>query len=544
MIEVFDDQLAGLGTPECRKWFGGIFQKHSGVDKFLKTKYIRDARSRGYKSANRNLGELNKSLNFSGMSAAAFDEEICNIATIRGIQATGIYKALIKSECLSAVSYRLQEFCEGHGVNYPLKIAKKDTQEKIGAKIIAACERVSDERWWRRQLRKQMTRQCEGVLRQEGFVRAGKSPYLSNWAFGRWCASQRRNRNTLERMEAVTKDDDGNQVATDLIELVDKSNANPYIRESELKVRARGFQDVAEAMGLCGALLTLTCPSRYHPSSAGRRNPKYDGSSPRDGVEYLNGVWARIRAAWAEEGIKAFGFRNAEPHADGTPHYHFALFFHPDEIDRAWEIFQQKALDDTPDEEGAKKHRADFVRIDPEKGTMMGYVLKYICKNVTGQGVDWDLEGEVLAKDGAMRATAWASIWGIRQFQQIGSVSVTVWRELRRLTDDFEEVDDEKLKALHDAANNSDWGAFVELMGGPFVARGDQPLRPEYSPENEDVQTQYVEPVKRLIGLWLQPVARALGRFISTRDKVWTIREKQRAFFEEVAQPPPLDLCQ
>ena len=76
-------------------------------------------------------------------------------------------------------------------------------------------------------------------------------------------------------------------------------------------------------------------------------------------------------------------------------------------------------------EDGAIANRVKFVAIDPAKGTAAGYIAKYVGKNIDGsQGGAHDEEGQAML-DGVApaceRVDAWASVWGIRQFQGIGT---------------------------------------------------------------------------------------------------------------------------
>ncbi len=127
-------------------------------------------------------------------------------------------------------------------------------------------------------------------------------------------------------------------------------------------------------------------------------------------------------------------FRVAEPHHDGTPHWHLLLFLRPEEVEFATAVFRKHALKEDGYEPGAQ-HRFTVTPIDEKFGSATGYIAKYISKNIDGYGMDGELDDESgqPVKEMAKRVRAWASRWNIRQFQQIGGAPVTTWRELRRL---------------------------------------------------------------------------------------------------------------
>nr|WP_240946451.1 replication endonuclease [Pseudomaricurvus alkylphenolicus] len=369
----------------------------------------------------------------------------------------------------------LQAIVEAMGLEWPVNIKPADTEEMIRTKQLGACHKVQEEKWWRRRLRVLFARQTEQVMRLMGFVRKGKSPYVSNWAYKRWLGQQWANRKLLAGMEVESLNRDGGMgEVLPLLEAVEASVSNPEHRHDELMTRMRGWEEIAQALDLKGLFLTITCPSKYHAQNYnGSLNKKYKGATPRDANDYLCSVWANIRSEWHREGIRCFGFRVVEPHQDGTPHWHLVLFFSPFHAARAVEIFGDHAMREDGDENGAEGYRWDVTEIDPNKGSAVAYIAKYISKNIAGKGVVGDWEGGISAADGAMRVRAWASTWNIRQFQQIGTASVTVWRELRRLRDplDGEYWDETTAEAVRAAADKGDWAMFVDLMGGAFAAR-------------------------------------------------------------------------
>lgn len=541
----------GVGTSECREFSSKIIDgKHRNIRFCLRERYKRIARDVGYVRANCALRKMNDQFSLvdrsyiyrgyayvgASWSAAMSDEDI---ALLAGARASACEKFITEaSKALEDAVDVLEGFFFAQDIVYPLVITSNDTQESIIKKREASFKRVTDVAWWRRQLRKKCARQVEGGLREHGFTKKQKAPYVSNYTFERWKARQKKNALMLAGFEAVT--DDGDVV--NLLEAKKKSVSNPDVMNTELAVRMKGYSEIGKALGLQCLFLTLTCPSKYHAQgSRGGANGKFEGATPRDAMEYLNCVWAKIRAEWKRMGIKTFGFRVSEPHHDGTPHCHFSLFFSPYDAPLAMAVFRKYALEQDGDEDGAQEHRCDVVVMDESKGSAVGYMMKYIAKNLNGYSVDVDFEGQVSGYDGALRVKAWASTWGIRQFQQIGSVSVTVWRELRRHRDILTDAP-EKLEELRSAADRGDWMEFVELMGGVFVGRNDQTARPQYLEHEES--SSFGDDVAKLVGVWLQPIARRLGFFLNTREKVWEIRAARKRVNKVAAQPPPLDLCQ
>lgn len=316
--------------------------------------------------------------------------------------------------------------------------------------------RLACEKWWRRALRKQLGRTIEGVGRDINLVNKKSGIYATDETVKRRADQKARNRAILEEINAV------NELGASftLQELSDLSVSNPAIRRGELMTRISGFTSYAESRGDVGEFWTATTPSRFHSclSKTGKVNPKFDGSTPRDGQQWLAKVWSLTRAEYARKDIGVYGFRVVEPHQDGTPHWHLLLFMAPEQREQARAIFQGYLLADDGHEAGAAKYR--FKAVKMAAGGAAGYIAKYISKNIDGHGIERDLF-ETPAQHAAARIDSWAAASGIRQFQQIGGHSVTVWRELRRLTD--EQVD----KNIHEhwaAADAGCWCAYLQAM--------------------------------------------------------------------------------
>ncbi|EOA0094777.1 TPA: replication endonuclease [Klebsiella aerogenes] len=365
---------------------------------------------------------------------------------------------------------------------------------------LRAIARLQKEKWWLSKIRRIHDRWREHLMIATGYVSKVASPYCSDPCFREWVAQKKAN---LEFLNAMELEDQDTGERSSLLDKVMGSVSNPKIARHELMVRMRGFEDMANEMGLVGMFYTLTAPSRYHSThvQSGKRNDKYRDASPRKTQKYLCKVWSRVRAKWGREGIRTFGFRVAEPHHDGTPHWHLLLFLRPEEAEYATAIFRKHALREDGGEPGAQEHRFTVTPIDEEFGSATGYIAKYISKNIDGYGMDGELDDESgqPVKEMAKRVKAWASRWSIRQFQQIGGAPVTTWRELRRLGS-RELVLHPELEAARAAADAPDWPGYTNAQGGPFVPRDCLRVRLNY--EYTEDGNDYGDTVAKITGIY------------------------------------------
>ncbi|NML31805.1 replication endonuclease [Paraburkholderia antibiotica] len=402
------------------------------------------------------------------------------------------------------------------------------TGEIIGMRDEPAILRMTDAKWWRSQLRKMHAQFVEAAAIQLDYVNAQGDIYVSNESFARRGQQKKRNRRMLENTIATNEDGD----SFPLSELHDKSVSCPQIKRGELMTRIKGFEDIARENGHVGLFLTITCPSRMHRFTKGKKvrlskgrlvqtrnqvrsNPRYDDTLPREAQRYLSAMFARLRSFLKRHGVQWYGFRIAEPNHDGTPHWHLLVFFpphlfrrrrgvrEPGQRGRVKDVFavdercallprlcawvRRYALMDSPDERGAKHHRVDFKPIDWERGTAAGYIAKYVAKNIDGHGIESDLAGNP-GLETALRVEAWASTWRIRQFQQVGGPPVTTWREARRLDkvpEGAPKVLDEMYAAVNRIQRGDDetdvspasWADYVRANGGIHCSRDDRPVR-------------------------------------------------------------------
>lgn len=373
-------------------------------------------------------------------------------------------------------------------------------EELDADEALRAAGRLHSEKWWLNKIRRIHDCWREHLMIATGYVSKVASPYCSDPCFREWVAQKKAN---FEFLQAMELEDQDTGERSSLLDKVMGSVSNPKIARHELMVRMRGFEDMANEMGLVGMFYTLTAPSRYHSThvQSGRRNDKYQHASPRQTQKYLCKVWARVRAKWSREGIRTFGFRVAEPHHDGTPHWHLLLFLRPEEVEYATAIFRKHAMKEDGNEKGASEHRFTVTPMDEQFGSATGYIAKYISKNIDGYGMDGevDLESGQPIREMAKRVRAWASRWNIRQFQQIGGAPVTTWRELRRLGS-RELVLHPELEAARAAADAPDWPGYTNAQGGPFVARDCLRVRLNY--EFTENGNDYGDTVAKITGVY------------------------------------------
>ncbi|EMU1904364.1 replication endonuclease [Salmonella enterica] len=402
---------------------------------------------------------------------------------------------------------------------------KKLTLEQL--KI--AISKMLSVRFWSRHFRTFTRRWREHLYIAVGDVRRQRSVICSPQWVQHWLASRKRGR---EIMAETDLEDEETGETLPLLSAVDASVSNNEKRRAEMLTRVKGLEELAaldhmsQDSDYVALFFTWTAPQQYHAwLETGRRNRKWNGASPRETQRYFTRTFKNFSTALTRRAIHIFGMHVTESHHDGTPHWHGILFVRREQEATLRDVFEGYA-----NAENCSAHRPGkppeqsqlmIKPVDKRMGSLTAYITKHICRNLEGCAPGGrDKETGRPWTELARHSAAWASLWGIKQFQFTGGPPVSVWRELRKLSDQ-KQADSVSpvFGELHHAAGAGDWAEYTRLQGGLPAARKNLTMRTWYQAASEpDECGQYTAIIK---GVYLPGTGKAP---VATRTRKWKVK--------------------
>lgn len=287
--------------------------------------------------------------------------------------------------------------------------------------------------WWYRKLWQMCCEWREEQLRAVCLVNKKASPYVSYEAVIHKREQRRKSLEFFQSHELVNTNGD----TLNMEDVVNASSSNPAHRRNEMMACVKGLELIAEMRGDCAVFYTITCPSRFHATlNNGRSNPKWTSETVRQSSDYLVDTFAAFRKAMHKAGLRWYGGRVAEPHHDGTVHWHLLCFMRKKDRRTLTALLRKFAIREERDELGNNTGpRFKSELINPRKGTPTSYIAKYISKNIDGRGLAKEISKETgkSLRDSAEHVSAWASLHRVQQFRFFGIPGRQAYRELRLL---------------------------------------------------------------------------------------------------------------
>ncbi|ECL8477698.1 replication endonuclease [Salmonella enterica] len=396
-----------------------------------------------------------------------------------------------------------------------------------------AISKMISVRFWSRHFRTFTRRRREHLHITLGDVRRQRSVICSPQWVQHWLASRKLGR---EIMAETSLEDEETGETLPLLSAVDASVSNNEKRRAEMLTRVKGLEELAELEAgsqdgdHVALFFTWTAPRQYHAwVKTGHRNRKWNGASPRETQQYFSRIFKNFSTALARRNIHIFGLRITESHHDGTPHWHGIIFVRREQEAALREIFEVYASveDCTSRKPGEVPTQPQLMikSVDKRMGSVTAYITKHICRNIEGCAPGGrDKETGRSWAELARHSAAWASLWGIRQFQFIGGPPVSVWRELRKLSDQ-KRADgvSPAFGELHRAAGVGDWAEYARLQGGVSVTRKNLTMRTWYQSADEpDECGQYTAIIR---GVYLPGADKAP---VATRIRKWKVKTSRQ----------------
>lgn len=365
--------------------------------------------------------------------------------------------------------------------------------------------------WWYRKLWQMRCEWREEQLRAVCLVNKKASPYVSYEAVLHKREQRRKSLEFFKSHELVNADGD----TLDMEDVVNASNSNPSHRRNEMMACVKGLELIAEMRSDCAVFYTITCPSRFHATlNNGRPNPKWTSETVRQSSDYLVETFAAYRKAMHKAGLRWYGVRVAEPHHDGTVHWHLLCFMRKKDRRAITALLRKFATREDREELGNNTGpRFKSELINPRKGTPTSYIAKYISKNIDGRGLAKEVSKETgrSLRDSAEHVTTWASLHRVQQFRFFGIPGRQAYRELRLLAGQAGRsqgdkkagapvLENPRLDAVLAAADAGCFATYIMKQGGVLVPRKHHLVRTAY--ELNDEPSAYGDHCIRIYGIW------------------------------------------
>lgn len=365
--------------------------------------------------------------------------------------------------------------------------------------------------WWYRKLWQIRCEWREEQLRAVCLVNKKASPYVSYEAVIHKREQRRKSLEFFRSHELVNGEGD----TLDMEEVVNASSSNPTHRRNEMMACVKGLELIAEMRGECAVFYTITCPSRFHATlNNGRPNPKWTSTTVRQSSDYLVNMFAAFRKAMHKAGLRWYSVRVAEPHHDGTVHWHLLCFMRKKDRKSITALLRKFAIREDREELGTNTGpRFKSELINPRKGTPTSYIAKYISKNIDGRGLAQEVSKETgrSLRDNAENVNAWASLHRVQQFRFFWIPSRQAYRELRLLAGQAARaqgdtkagapvLENPRLDAVLAAADAGCFATYIIKQGGVLVPRKHHLVRTAY--ELNDEPSAYDDHGVRIYGIW------------------------------------------
>lgn len=311
---------------------------------------------------------------------------------------------------------------------------------------------------------------------------------------------------------------------------------NPYFPEKEIRAFAEKAQRATficasfdETLAMLKAGDVVYCDPPYDGTFSGyhtdgfTEDDQYHLASAlehrlRQSSDYLVGMFAAFRKAMHKAGLRWYGVRVAEPHHDGTVHWHLLCFMRKKDRRAITALLRKFAIREDREELGNNTGpRFKSELINPRKGTPTSYIAKYISKNIDGRGLAGEISKETgkSLRDNAEYVNAWASLHRVQQFRFFGIPGRQAYRELRLLAGQAARqqgdkkagapvLDNPRLDAILAAADAGCFATYIMKQGGVLVPRKYHLIRTAY--EINEEPTAYGDHGIRIYGIW-SPIA-------------------------------------